>query len=166
MVAQPACQQVFNWYYKISKWTCVVSLVFIGNYLFLIRIDEPVRVRTGVVDACHFGLVLVGSAAEGVQFRSVKIFKGKTMTDYWDDWQREALAAGVKAPLAKLGMEVLKTHRKNRWPSHFLGRMEDGPMMIEMCLEEPDETELLFVENLHPYDDKLIAATKKRLCFD
>jgi hypothetical protein len=42
--------------------------------------------------------------------------------DYWDEWQREALAAGVKAPLAKLGMEVLRAHRKNRWPKHFLGR--------------------------------------------
>jgi hypothetical protein len=94
----------------------------------------------------------------------------KTMVDktndYWDDWQREALAAGVKPPLAKLGMELMKTNRKNRWPQHFLGRMEDGPMMLEMCLAEPDETELLFIENLYPYDDKLIAATKKRLCFD
>ncbi|NGZ87710.1 hypothetical protein [Duganella aceris] len=88
------------------------------------------------------------------------------MNEYWDDWQREALAAGVKPALAKLGMEVMKTHKKNRWPKHFLGRMDDGPMMIEMCLEEPDETELLFIENLHPYDEKLIAATKKRLCFD
>lgn len=86
--------------------------------------------------------------------------------DYWDEWQREALAAGVKAPLAKLGMEVLRAHRKNRWPKHFLGRMEDGPVMLAMCLEEPDESELLFIENLYPYDAKLIAATKKRLCFD
>lgn len=86
--------------------------------------------------------------------------------DYWDDWQREALAAGVKAPLAKLGMEVMRAHRKNRWPRHFIGRMEDGPVMLAMCLEEPDESELLFIENLHPYDAKLIAATKKRLCFD
>ncbi|MES2163807.1 MAG: hypothetical protein V4476_21825 [Pseudomonadota bacterium] len=93
-------------------------------------------------------------------------FESKMMNDYWDDWQKEALAAGVKAPLAKLGMEVMKANRKNRWPKHFLGRMEDGPMMLAMCLEEPDETELLFVENLYPYDDKLIAATKKRLCFD
>lgn len=88
------------------------------------------------------------------------------LKDYWDEWQREALAAGVKAPLAKLGMEVLRAHRKNRWPSHFIGRMEDGPVMLAMCLEEPDESELLFVENLYPYDAKLIAATKKRLCFD
>jgi len=86
--------------------------------------------------------------------------------DYWDDWQREALAAGVKAPLAKLGMEVMRAHRKNRWPRHFIGRMEDGPVMLAMCLEEPDESELLFIENLHPYVVKLTAATKKRLCFD
>ena len=86
--------------------------------------------------------------------------------DYWDDWQRQALAAGIKPALAKLGMEVLKAHRKNRWPKHFIGHIDDMELMLEMCKEEPDESELLFIENLHPYDDKLIAATKKRLCFD
>jgi hypothetical protein len=75
MVAQPACQQVFNWYYKILKWTCVVELVFIGNYLFLMGIGEARRVRWRIADACHFGLVLVGRAAEGVQFRFVRYLK-------------------------------------------------------------------------------------------
>ena len=82
---------------------------------------------------------------------------------YWDDWLREAQDAGVAAPLATLGMEVLRAHRKNRWPKEFLGREDDGPAMITMCLEEPAETELFFVENLHPYDTALIEATRARL---
>lgn len=82
---------------------------------------------------------------------------------YWDDWQREALEAGVAAPLAKLGMEVLQAHRKNRWPKEFLGREDDGPHMLTMCLEEPAETELFFIENLYPYDAALIESTRSRL---
>lgn len=82
---------------------------------------------------------------------------------YWDDWQREALEAGVVAPLATLGMEVLRAHRKNRWPKEFLGREDDGPHMLTMCLEDPAETELFFIENLYPYDTALIEATRLRL---
>lgn len=82
---------------------------------------------------------------------------------YWDDWQREALEAGVAAPLATLGMEVLRAHRKNRWPKEFLGREDDGPHMLTMCLEDPAETELFFIENLYPYDTALIEATRLRL---
>jgi hypothetical protein len=82
---------------------------------------------------------------------------------YWDDWQNEALAAGVDAALAKLGMEVLRAHRKNRWPKEFLGREDDGPHMLTLCLEEPAETELFFIENLYPYDAALIEATRVRL---
>lgn len=83
---------------------------------------------------------------------------------YWDDWQQEALAAGVSAPLAALGMEMMRTHRKNRWPKDFLGRESDGPVMIEMCLEDEAETELFFIENLYPYDTALIEKTRRRLC--
>ncbi|MFT5645249.1 MAG: hypothetical protein ACI83P_002817 [Janthinobacterium sp.] len=82
---------------------------------------------------------------------------------YWDDWQSEALDAGVKAPLAKLGMEVLRAYRKNRWPKEFLGREDDGPLMLTMCLEDPAQAELFFVENLYPYDGALIEATRVRL---
>ncbi|HAT29457.1 MAG TPA: hypothetical protein DCW29_00975 [Janthinobacterium sp.] len=82
---------------------------------------------------------------------------------YWDDWQREALEAGVAAPLATLGMEVLRAHRKNRWPKEFLGQEDDGPHMLTMCLEEPAETELFFIENLYPYDTALIESTRLRL---
>ena len=82
---------------------------------------------------------------------------------YWDDWQREALSAGVKAALAKLGMEVLRSHRKNRWPKEFLGREDDGPHMLTLCLEDPAQTELFFIENLYPYDSALIEATRVRL---
>lgn len=85
------------------------------------------------------------------------------LNPYWDDWQREALAAGVPAALATLGMEVLRAHRKNRWPKEFLGREDDGPHMLTLCLEEPAETELFFIENLYPYDAALIDATRTRL---
>lgn len=82
---------------------------------------------------------------------------------FWDDWQREALAAGVAAPLAELGREVLRAHRQNRWGNDFLGTFEDGPHMITLCLEDPAATELFFIENLYPYDTALIDATKARL---
>lgn len=84
-------------------------------------------------------------------------------SDYWDEWQREALAAGVSKPLAALGMEVLRAHRKNRWPKEFLGREDDCPSMLAMCLEDEAETELFFIQNLYPYDTALIEATRRRL---
>ncbi|MEO8599828.1 MAG: hypothetical protein ABI656_08380 [bacterium] len=82
---------------------------------------------------------------------------------FWDEWQQEALAAGVAAPLAKLGCELMRTHRKNRWGKDFLGVEDDGPLMLEMCLEDPAGTELFFIENLYPYDTVLIDATRARL---
>ena len=82
---------------------------------------------------------------------------------FWDDWQQEALAAGVAAPLAELGREVLRTHRQNRWSKDFLGTFEDGPHMITMCVEDPADAELFFVENLYPYDSAKIDATRARL---
>lgn len=84
-------------------------------------------------------------------------------TAYWDDWKQAALAAGVAAPLAELGCEVLRTHRKNRWSKEFLGVEDDGPHMLAMCLEEPAQAELLFTENLYPYNAALLAATRVRL---
>lgn len=83
---------------------------------------------------------------------------------YWDDWQREAIEAGVSAPLAALGAELMRTNRKNRWPKDFLGRESDGPVMLEMCLEDEAEAEMLFMENLHPYDTVLLEKTRRRLC--
>lgn len=82
---------------------------------------------------------------------------------FWDDWYREAVDAGVAAPLAKLGSEVLRAHKQNRWPKDFLGTEDDAPHMLSMCIEDPAGTELFFVENLYPYDMALIAATRKRL---
>lgn len=82
---------------------------------------------------------------------------------YWEDWQREAVTAGVATTLATLGMDVLRAHRKNRWPQEFLGREDDGPHMLTMCLEDPATTELFFIENLYPYDTTLIEATRVRL---
>ena len=82
---------------------------------------------------------------------------------FWDEWQHEALMAGVAAPLAKLGWEVLRTHRQNRWGKDFLGVEDDGPLMLTMCLEDPTGTELFFIENLYPYDTALIDATRTKL---
>ena len=83
--------------------------------------------------------------------------------EFWDEWQLAAVAAGVAVPLAKLGCEVLRTHRKNRWSKDFLGVENDGPLMLEMCLEEPAQAEILFLENLHPYDAALLASARSRL---
>lgn len=85
-------------------------------------------------------------------------------SEYWDEWQSEALAVGVPAPLAALGMEVMRAHRKNRWPKEFLGRLDDGPTMLAMCLEDEAETEMLFTECLYPYDTALLEKTRRRLC--
>ncbi|WP_426109837.1 hypothetical protein [Massilia sp. PWRC2] len=83
--------------------------------------------------------------------------------EFWDEWQAAAVAAGVAVPLAELGCLVLRTHRKNRWSKEFLGVEEDGPIMLEMCLEDPAQAEMLFLENLHPYDAPLLAAARSRL---
>ena len=83
--------------------------------------------------------------------------------EYWDEWQLAAVAAGVAVPLAELGCEVMRTHRQNRWGKDFLGVEEDGPVMLEMCLAEPAQAEMLFLENLHPYDAALLAAARSRL---
>ena len=83
--------------------------------------------------------------------------------DYWNQWQQTALEAGVPAPLAELGAEVLRVHRKNRWGSEFLGLVEDGPHMLELCLSEPAQAEMLFTENLYPYNAALLEATRVRL---
>jgi hypothetical protein len=82
---------------------------------------------------------------------------------FWDEWQLAAVAAGVAVPLAELGCEVLRTHRKNRWSKEFLGVEDDAPVMLEMCLDEPAQAEMLFLENLHPYDVALLAAARSRL---
>lgn len=85
-------------------------------------------------------------------------------TAFWDDWRQTALASGVGAPLAELGCEVLRTHRKNRWSEEFLGVEDDGPQMLEMCLTEPAHAEMLFLENLYPYNAALLDAARVRLC--
>lgn len=86
-----------------------------------------------------------------------------TNAAFWDEWQQSALAAGVLAPLAQLGCDVLRLHRKNRWSKEFLGVEDDGPQMLEMCLAEPAEAEMLFLENLHPYDAALLEEARMRL---
>ncbi|MES2322562.1 MAG: hypothetical protein V4633_09905 [Pseudomonadota bacterium] len=83
--------------------------------------------------------------------------------EFWDEWQLAAVAAGVAVPLAELGCEVLRMHRKNRWSKDFLGVEDDGPVMLEMCLDDPAQAEMLFLENLHPYDTALLAAARSRL---
>lgn len=83
--------------------------------------------------------------------------------EFWNEWRQSAIAAGVAEPLADLGSDVLRLHRKNRWSKDFLGVEDDGPFMLEMCLAEPAQAEMLFLENLHPYDTDLLAAARIRL---
>lgn len=82
---------------------------------------------------------------------------------YWEDWQQNALAAGVPAALAQLGHDVLRNHRKNRWSKDFLGTMEDGEFMLQLCIEEPGAAEMMFLENLYPYDTALLEEARTRL---
>jgi hypothetical protein len=82
---------------------------------------------------------------------------------FWDEWQQAAVAAGVAVPLAEMGCEVLRAHRKNRWSKEFLGTEDDGPFMLEMCVEDPAQAEMLFLENLYPYDTALLDAARVRL---
>jgi len=137
----------------VLLWTCLLSFSWLVWSLW------PAAILAAAADPEYSPAFIATQGKHRMNDKAAK-------TDYWDDWQREAIAAGISAPLAKLGMEMMRTHRKNRWPKEFLGREEDGPVMIEMCLEDEAETELFFIENLHPYDAKLIAATRKRLCID
>src|SRR4051812_24703913 len=68
MVGKPACQQGFNWYYKILKWTGIVYLECIFKYLFLLNIVELKGRVAGVAFACHFGLVLVGKGRNELHY--------------------------------------------------------------------------------------------------
>ncbi|CAN5384339.1 hypothetical protein BH11PSE11_BH11PSE11_11660 [soil metagenome] len=82
---------------------------------------------------------------------------------YWDEWLQAALAVGVAYPLAALGCEVLRSHRKNRWGAEFLGTEDDAPHMLTLCLEDPVQAEMLFIENLYPYNAAYLEETRKRL---
>jgi hypothetical protein len=84
-------------------------------------------------------------------------------TAFWDDWLQAALAVGVAYPLAALGAQVLRTHRQNRWNSEFFGAEDDAPHMLTLCLEDPVQAEMLFIENLYPYNKPFLEETRTRL---
>lgn len=84
-------------------------------------------------------------------------------TALWDDWLQAALAVGVPYPLAALGCQVLRAHRKNRWGPEFLGAEGDAPHMLTLCLEDPAKAEMLFIENLYPYNAAFLEETRMRL---
>ena len=84
-------------------------------------------------------------------------------TAFWDDWLQAALAVGVPYPLAALRRDVLRTHRQNRWSAEFLGAESDAPHMLTLCLEEPAQAEMLFLENLYPYNAAFLEETRMRL---
>lgn len=89
-----------------------------------------------------------------------------TKSAYWEEWQQSALAAGVVPALAQLGHDVLRNHRKNRWSKDFLGTMEDSEFMLQLCIEEPKAAEMIFLENLFPYDTALLDEARARLAMD
>lgn len=82
-------------------------------------------------------------------------------TALWDDWLQAALAVGVAYPLAALGRDVLRAHR--RWGAEFLGAEGDAPHMLTLCLEDPAQAEMLFIENLYPYNAAFLEETRLRL---
>jgi hypothetical protein len=61
----------------------------------------------------------------------------------WDDWQREALAAGVPAELAQLGRAVMREAYQHSWCEELrdecgVGREEAAKGMIFETLEQPE----------------------------
>ncbi len=63
------------------------------------------------------------------------------MTTDWDQWHREALAAGVRAELAQLGREVLRNHVQHGHdlvPDAGVWRMAEHPgYMLELARRAP-----------------------------
>jgi hypothetical protein len=57
---------------------------------------------------------------------------------------------------------VLRSHRKNRCSKAFPGVEDDARVMRETCLYAPAQAEMLFLENLHSYDDALLLRAQLR----
>jgi hypothetical protein len=64
--------------------------------------------------------------------------------------------------LAEPGCAVLRGHRKTRCSKAFPGVEDDARVMRETCLDAPAQAEMLFLENLHSYDDALLRRAQLR----
>lgn len=77
------------------------------------------------------------------------------MTTDWDQWHREAIAAGVRAELAQLGREILRDHVQHGHdlvPDPGVWRMAEHPgYMLELALRAP-------VTALHDFNAQIIWA--------
>lgn len=78
-----------------------------------------------------------------------------SMTTDWDQWHREALAAGVSAELAQLGQEILRNHVQHGHdlvPDPGVWRMAEHPgYMLELAIRAP-------VTAFHDFNAQIIGA--------
>jgi hypothetical protein len=78
---------------------------------------------------------------------------------YWEVWQHRTLAAGVAAPLAQLGRDLMRDYYHNYRPGRELGDESHGEEMLAMCLADPLQAELRFRKELGPKDPGFSDAT-------
>ena len=72
------------------------------------------------------------------------------MTNYWDKWEREAIAAGVAPELAQLGREVMRDHYEHGKEDFLLGEESDGDRMLKLCLKDAQVAKQRFQDELYP----------------
>jgi hypothetical protein len=70
------------------------------------------------------------------------------MKYYWDKWEAEAIAKGICHPLAALGRQVMRDYYQHGKEDCFLGEESDGEQMLQMCLDNPDDAQERFEDEL------------------
>ena len=77
----------------------------------------------------------------------------------WDDWERDALKAGVPKELATLGRSVMREASQHGWPSRIkaqCGLYDGGKRMLSLALNSPRVAE-------KRWNDLLTAARRGKL---
>ena len=105
------------------------------------RGDEQVEAHAA--DRGFDGHWITQEEVRELQAREDRLLACKPGQFPWDDWQREALAAGVSDDLANLGRAVMREAYQHSWCEELrdecgAGREEAFKGMILEALEQPD----------------------------
>ena len=71
----------------------------------------------------------------------------------WDNWERDALKAGVSRELATLGRAVMREASQHGWPSRIkaqCGLYDHGKRMLSLALNSPQVAEKRWNDLLTP----------------